>query len=168
MTVLVSKRTAKMKLGDITVKPDKKTGWWCLMDSATYLPAYNYIGDKLLRYDVSWRYGLTINTSKLVGKVASAEQRSWRGTTLGFRNVYKIFPEYTKDGVGLSKILSYDEYKKLLNSDMHIPSVGYVKYVSHGSMQRYIALGDKYVRLPFKPTWIALSELDNTPLETVL
>lgn len=169
MTVAVTKRIAKMKLGDITLKPDKKTGWWCLVkryDVYAGTAGTGPVADKL-NAAFGTSYGIYFTDVSVLGKVASQVRPHWRGVAVGLKDRYFVYPSYGNDLKRLHNILTKEEYETLISTNHYVPSVGYIKYIGGTSQYKYAFKENNYVRLPFKPSWIAFSELDNTPLESL-
>ena len=168
MTVVVTKRTAKMKLGDITLKPDKKTGWWCLIKNMDiYVETPQNLMGRLERVNGGYAFGLCFRDTRVLGKVSSAIKPHWKGVTVGLKEMHNIYPSYGEDVLRVHALINKQEYERLIGTSIHVPTIGYLKKINTSGVFKYAIKENAYVRLPFKPGWIAFSELDNTPLESL-
>lgn len=172
MTVLVTKRIAKMKEGDLTVKKEKKTGWWIEFDASVIFYLNSDQRDRVNDKHGGNKYALT-HTRKVVGRVCYPLSMTWRGYTVRLSEYYSVYPKFDKLSEEFKTAFNNDEqeYENRfhISDPVSVTPFGYVYYENMRMSSRKFKLeGEKYVRTAAIPAWLSFIAVDNLPLESVI
>lgn len=162
MTVLVTKRCAKMRAGDLTVKPEPKTGWWIalVMSAHMYIDSNNIELRKKLGSAVLMDY-------ELMGKVKRAGYTKFSKElrTVLFDSTYIVYPPYATSRLEIRSRITKDEYYKQLYVDADSFVDGKpIYYTKHKHLYRVNVYGNKFTRYNSCPAWAAYLEVDTLPV----
>lgn len=164
MTALPTKRTVKMNVKDITLVPEKATGWWCQMQRTEY---YHFMSDQrlILNAKTGKAPHMIQYASTIIGKVVGKKKVNWRGTTFGFKEYYTIYPLYEHINPEIRVIFSKEEYDKKWHSDKQVlHGVGHMRFSKRNGIIRIDAKDNKYDRLYSLPAWLKFYLIDSLPV----
>jgi hypothetical protein len=164
MTALPTKRTVKMNVKDITLVPEKATGWWCQINREEY---YHLLTEE--RSKVAGKLGkcghYTSYASTVIGKVSGKKLWNWRGTSFGFREYFHVWPLYENTTPEIKALYTKEEYTAKWHWDKEfVDGVGHVLYRKRNTQNRIIAKDNKYDRLYSLPAWLKFYLIDSLPV----
>lgn len=165
MTALPTKRTVKMNIKDITLVPEKATGWWCQLKRDEY-----YYFTEGQRLEVAAKLGkcphAVVYQSTIVGKVSGKKLINWRGTSFGFREYFHVWPIYDNMPLEIRFLHTKELYAANFHCDKEfIDGIGYILYRNLNTQNRITAKDNKYDRLYSLPTWLKFYLIDSVPVE---
>ena len=162
MTVQVTKRYDKMRLGDITLKREPTSGWWLETVEKSYL---------YFPYNVAVVVGAGYTAVNVTRLLKVLRPSYWPDKTLkgvSYRQGYNLYPAYKDLPSACRK--SFDEkyyMGTLLDTTMMVgdkPVIAHDFSVSYG---RWRASHDtKFIRHNHCPSWAAFLVLDSLPVAT--
>jgi hypothetical protein len=166
MSVPVTKRVAKMKLGDLYPKKEKKTGWWAQIDMSE-----NYWLDFHMRerlYVATGHRPQYLDLShQIIGKVVAAYKPTWRGVRVGFRDHFKVFPTYSTLSPEVKNTVDEVTYNSVIGVEYMTDAVfvggRFVIPIKRSHILKY-PLGEKYVRTDTWPSWLFDVVMEMEPL----
>jgi hypothetical protein len=162
MTVPVTKRYAKMKDGDLKVKPPKKSGWWYEQEGNVYF----YVENDTLAKKLGTR-SLFLNTTMLMFVKRSVHSRKNPDvlSTISYNIRYDMYPRYNQlDGYVRSRITETEYNRVLIDCTALVDGRPVFRWKNESGRSASLYVSNKFIRHDTCPAWATLMELDALPL----